>query len=116
MKIKIVFFAFIFILPNMLSGQVLERTVSISETDFLELKVCIYLHSFKEFDTSIIVLDKQISIGIYYDISTQDPERAKQLKQRLELQIPHRISKYEWAKAYTLLVTVWGEDTANRGY
>ncbi len=114
---KLIFMTMLVVLfSNLLCAQSTGSLVSISQEDFLELKIGNYVHSFNEFDTSIVIRDKQISIGIYFDISTQDIQRAEQLKKRLETQIPHILEKYEWAKGFQLVVSVWSEDRKNRGY
>jgi len=94
----------------------LATALEVSKADYIKLIVSGYVHGFKEFDTSVVAFDDgSVSVGIYYDVSSQSPSRAEQLKQRFEKQVPLLFSKYDWGKNIRLRVSVYGEDQS-RGY
>lgn len=86
-----------------------DSTLTLTKNDFLEFKIGSYINGFNEFDHSIIVGDKMVSIGIYFDNAKQNEFKARELKKRFETQIPKILEKYSWTKDYVLLVSVYGE-------
>lgn len=90
--------------------------LEISQKDYIALIVSSYVHGFKEFDTSVTAFNDSVSIGIYYDQSTQDRKRAYQLAKRFESQVPAKLSQYEWGKDVKVIVNVYSEDRTGRGY
>ena len=99
-----------------ISAYAHTENISLQKKDYLTLIVGNYVHSFKEFDTSVVSFDDSVSIGIYYDLSTQKKGRAKQLAERYRSQIPLILNNYEWAKNINVRVTVYSEDNAGRGW
>jgi len=94
----------------------LATALEVSKADYIKLIVSSYVHGFKEFDTSVTTFnDGSVSVGIYYDVSTQSSSRAYQLQQRFEKQVPLLFGKYDWGKGIRLRVSVYGEDRS-RGY
>ncbi|MES9925253.1 MAG: hypothetical protein DBP02_01465 [gamma proteobacterium symbiont of Ctena orbiculata] len=92
------------------------ESIAIEKKDYLALVVGNYVHGFKEFDTSVTTFDDSVSIGIYYDLSSQSEARANQLAERIRKQIPSKLAAYEWAKGVKVVVNIYSEDRANRGY
>jgi hypothetical protein len=101
---------------------ILSATLSFAEDivldkkDYLTLIVSNYVHGFKEFDTSVTSFEDGVSVGIYYDSSTQSKDRANQLAERFRFQIPLMLGTYNWAKDIKVIVNVYPEDRYNRGY
>ena len=102
--------------PVVLLGRQEAEQAQITTADLLELKVGNYVHGFKEFDTSVTAMGRTISIGIYWDLSTQSKERAHQLKKRFERHIPSILKAYGLAESYDMAVTVYSEDRTGRSY
>lgn len=90
--------------------------IVLDKKDYLTLIVSSYVHGFKEFDTSVNSFKDSVSIGIYYDESTQSDKRANQLAERFRFQIPKQLSLYEWAKNIKVVVTVYSENRLIKGY
>jgi hypothetical protein len=109
-KIIIVFFVLI------ISSISYAEKVELEKTDYLTLIISNYVHGFKEFETSVTSFEDSVSVGIYYDVSTQSEIRANQLAKRFRTQIPPILNRYDWAKSVKIHVNVYSEDRANRGY
>ena len=93
-----------------------SNALEVTKGDYIALIVSNYVHGFKEFDTSVKAFDDgSVSVGIYYDIKSGSVSRANQLSRRFENQIPALLSRYEWGKDISLIVSVYGEDQS-RGY
>ena len=90
--------------------------IELEKKHYLTLIIGNYVHGFKEFDTSVVSFDDSISIGIYYDISTQKETRADQLANRFRVNIPKILQKYSWANDVEVIVNVYSEDRTGRGY
>ena len=90
--------------------------IELEKKHYLTLIVGNYVHGFKEFETSVVGYEESVSVGIYYDLSTQSRERAYQLAKRFRAVIPQLLSHYEWAKSVEVLVNVYSEDLTGRGY
>ena len=104
------------IVSLMLVTSSLSYAIELTKGDYIKLIVSNYVHGFKEFDTSVIAFDDgSISVGIYYDIKSGSVSRANQLSRRFENQIPALLSRYDWGKDITLIVSVYGEEQS-RGY
>ena len=104
------------ILFGLLSGPSFAEKIELEKKDYLTLVVSNYVHGFKEFETSITALSDSVSIGIYYDVSTQDKQRANQLAERFRSQVPPILNRYDWAKNVEVIVNVYSEDRTGRGY
>ena len=93
-----------------------SNALEVTKGDYIKLVVSNYVHGFKEFDTSVIAFDDgSVSVGIYYDITSGSVSRANQLSRRFEKQVPALLSRYDWGKDISLIVSVHGEDRS-RGY
>ena len=90
--------------------------LEIEQKDYLSLIVGNYVHGFKEFETSVTTSTNSVSIGIYYDISTQNKERANQLAKRFRTHVPATLNSYKWAKNIKVVINVYSEDRSGRGY
>ncbi|MDH3630371.1 MAG: hypothetical protein OER98_04555 [Gammaproteobacteria bacterium] len=90
--------------------------IELEKKDYLTLIVGNYIHGFKEFETSVLTFEDSVSVGIYYDLSTQDEKRAVQLANRFRENIPKMLKKYPWATDVQFTVNVYSEDRTNRGY
>ncbi len=90
--------------------------IELEKKHYLILIIGNYVHGFKEFDTSVVGFDDSVSIGIYYDISTQKETRANQLASRFRANIPKLLQLYSWAKEVKVIVNVYSEDRTGRGY
>ena len=105
------------VLSCLLPGTpVLAEKIELEKKDYLILVVGNYVHGFKEFETSVTSFNDSLSIGIYYDESTQSEIRANQLAKRFRFQIPRKLSQYPWAKDIEIIVNVYSEDRTGRGY
>ena len=105
------------VLSSLLSGTpVLAEKIEFEKKDYLMLVVGNYVHGFKEFETSVTSFNDSVSIGIYYDESTQSEIRANQLAKRFRFQVPRKLSQYQWAKDIKVIVNVYAEDRIGRGY
>ena len=105
------------VLSSLLSGApVLAEKIELEKKDYLILVVSNYVHGFKEFDTSVTTFENSVSVGIYYDLSTQDEKRAVQLANRFRENIPKMLKKYSWVKGVEVKVNVYSEDRSGRGY
>ena len=94
----------------------LSYAIELTKADYIKFIVSNYIHSFKEFDTSVIAFDDgSVSVGIYYDITSGSVSRANRLSRRFEKQVPALLSRYDWGKDISLIVSVHGEDRS-RGY
>tara|TARA_B100000795_G_C22345229_1_gene266567 strand:- start:73 stop:453 length:381 start_codon:yes stop_codon:yes gene_type:complete len=94
----------------------LSYAIELTKADYMKFIVSNYVHGFKEFDTSVIAFDDgSVSVGIYYDITSGSVSRANQLSRRFEKQVPALLSRYDWGKDISLIVSVHGEDRS-RGY
>ena len=91
------------------STSTVADQVKIETKDYLAFIVGNYVNGFNEFDTAIVAFEDSVSVSIYYDENSQKRERAKQLAERFRVQIPHFLSRYEWAKNIDLRVTVYSE-------
>ena len=89
---------------------------NIEKKDYLSLIVGNYVHGFKEFDTSVTSFDDSVSIAIYYDKTTQDEKRAKQLASRFRTHISGILGKYSWTKGVIIKVNVYSEERVKREY
>jgi len=98
------------------SGITHAGKIELEKKDYITLVVSNYVHGFKEFETSVLSADKFVSIGIYYDLSTQKRSRANQLVERFRSHIPLLLKGYDWAKEIEVRVTVYSEDRTGRGY
>ena len=94
------------------------QEVSLSRNDALTVIVGTYVNGFKEFDTSVIIIEgtSTIRVAVYRDSTTQELAKAESLADRFRVQIPKMISKYDWATDIDLTVTVYSEDRSGRGY
>jgi len=92
------------------------NALEISQKDYITLIVSSYVHGFKEFDTTVVAFDEAVSIGIYYDLSTQDRERAYQLAKRFEEQVPFKLNQYEWGKDIKVIANVYSQDNIRPEY
>ena len=92
------------------------ENIALAKKDYITLIVSNYVHGFKEFETSVTSFDDSVSIGIYYDTSTQSEVRANQLAKRFRVQVPSQLSTYNWAKGIKVVVNVYSEDRSGRGY
>lgn len=90
--------------------------IPLAKKDYITLIVSSYVHGFKEFETSVTSFADSVSVGIYYDLSTQSEDRAKQLAKRFRLQIPFKLDAYDWAKGVEVVVNVYSQDLSGRGY
>ena len=90
--------------------------IELEKKDYLALVVGNYVHGFNEFDTSIVTFENAVRVGIYYDQSTQDRNRAVQLSERFRTQIPKILMTYPWADEVEVTVSVYSEDRTGRGY
>jgi len=118
-KKLIVVFLFLFFISFSSIGfsSELNKEYRPTRVDWLKVVVGNYIWGFNEFDTSLVVHDDgSINVGIYYDMSTQSREKASQLKERFEEQIPMRLKQYAWARNIKLIVSVYSEDRSGRGY
>lgn len=100
----------------LISSVSFAEKVEVDKSDYIKLIVSSYVNGFNEFDTSITSFNDSVSVGIYYDLSTQKKERAEQLAKRFRTQIPVMLNKYEWAKSIQVIVSVYSEDKTGRGY
>ena len=89
--------ALILVLLLLFSGFTFAEKVEIEKKDYIKFIVSSYVNGFNEFDTSVTTFNDSVSIGIYYDLSTQKGELAKQLAKRFRFQVPKMLSSYEWA-------------------
>ena len=89
--------------------------ITLTKKNYITLIVGNYVHGFKEFETSVTSFDDSVSIGIYYDPSTQSKVRANTLTERFRFQIPHKLNSYKWAKGVEVIVSVYSHDVS-RGY
>ena len=92
------------------------ETIELEKRDYLKLIVGNYVHGFKEFDTSVVAFDDSVSVGIYFDSDEQDKSRADQLAERFRKQLPLMLERYEWADEIAVVVSVYSESRAERGY
>jgi hypothetical protein len=92
------------------------ENIELEKKDYLTLLVMNYVHGFKEFDTSVVSLEGAVSIGIYYDTSTQAEARANQLALRFRSQLPVKLNQYQWAKNVKVIVNVYSENRTGGGY
>ena len=92
------------------------EAIELEKKDYLTFIVSNYVHGFKEFETSVTSFEDSVSIGIYYDISTQSEARANQLAKRFRSQVASQLRRYEWAKNIKVIVNVYSEDRSGRGY
>ncbi len=92
------------------------KTIELTKSDVITFSISAYVHGFKEFDTSVIGFDESVSIGIYYDTTTQNKSRAEMLAKRFRKQVPLILAKYKWAKKVKVIVNVYGEEKTERGY
>lgn len=105
------------VLSSLLFGTpALAEKIDLEKKDYLTLVVSNYVHGFKEFETSVTSFNDSVSIGIYYDESTQSEMRANQLAKRFRSQVPRKLSQYQWAKDIEIIVNVYSEDRTGRGY
>jgi hypothetical protein len=111
-KLQFIIVFLVCILPILGAAENVEFTKS----DAIILTVSAYVHGFKEFDTSVIASDDSVSVGIYFDLTTQENHRAEMLAKRFRIHIPGVLSKYKWAKDVKVIVTVYSEDRTGRGY
>jgi len=107
---------FSIILLFLMSSTSFAEKVEVEKSDYIKLIVSSYVNGFNEFDTSTTSFNDSVSVGIYYDISTQKEDRANQLAKRFRMQIPVMFKKYEWAKNIRIVVSVYSEDKTGRGY
>ncbi len=99
-----------------LAAFVQAEEVTLTKEDYAAFVVGNYVHGFKEFETSVTTLESSVSVGIYFDKSTQSEARANQLADRFRKQIPLILKRYEWAKGFEVVVSVYSEDLTGRGY
>ena len=99
-----------------MSTPAIAETVEVEKKDFIALIVGNYVNGFKEFDTTVMGFNDSVSVGIYYDTSTQSKSRAEQLAKRFRLHIPGKLKTYSWEKPIKVLVTVYPEQRVERGY
>jgi hypothetical protein len=92
------------------------ENIVLAKKDYITLIVSSYVHGFKEFETSVVSFDDSVSIGIYYDASSQSEARANQLAKRFRVQVPSQLSTYEWAKDIKVVVNIYSEDRSGREY
>jgi hypothetical protein len=92
------------------------ENIALDKKDYITLIVSNYVHGFKEFETSVTSFEDSVSIGIYYDASTQSEVRANQLAKRFRTQVPSQLATHDWAKNIKVLVSVYSEDRSGRGY
>ena len=104
------------ILSSLLFFSSFAVALEIEKKDYLSLIVGNYVHGFKEFETSVTSFDDSVSIGIYYDISTQKEQRANQLANKFRTQVPKQLIQYKWANNVKVIVNVYSEDRVGRGY
>jgi hypothetical protein len=91
------------------SASIAADEIKIDTKDYLTFIVSSYVSGFKEFDTSVTTGERLVSVGVYYDEDNQKRERAEQLAERFRAQIPHFLSRYEWAKETEVRVNVYGQ-------
>ena len=86
-------------------------------TEYLSLLAGIYVNGFKEFDTTVKTYEESVSIGIYYDPTMQEKNRAEQLADRFRKDLPLMFeeTQHEWAAKVEITVTVHSYDKSN-GY
>ena len=84
--------------------------IQLEKRDYLKLIVSTYVNGFKEFDTTVVTFDDSVSVGIYYDSTGQDQQRADQLAKRFRENIPPMLEPYKWAKNIKVIVSVYGEE------
>lgn len=99
-----------------LSSYSFAGKIELEKKDYIKLIASSYVHGFSEFDTSITSFENSVSIGIYYDASTQKKSRAEQLAARIRIQVPALLNTYQWGKEVKVRVTVHSEDRTGRGY
>ena len=99
-----------------MANQFFAENIELTKSDYIALIVSNYVHGFKEFDTSITSFEDSVSIGIYYDDSTQSEARANQLATRLRTQVKAQLGRYDWALGVKVIVNVYSEDRSGRGY
>lgn len=92
------------------------QDIPLSKKDYLLLIVGNYVHGYKEFDTSVVSFDDSVSIGIYFDSSTQSEDRANALAARFREQIEYRLREQDWAQEVKVIVNVYSESRTERGY
>jgi len=106
----------IIILLFLMSSASYAEKVEVEKSDYIKLIVSSYVNGFNEFNTSVTTLNSGVLVGIYYDISTQNVERANQLAKRFRTQLPFMFEKYEWAKNIRIVVDVYSHDWTGGGY
>lgn len=94
----------------------IAHAIELEKKDYLSLVIGNYVHGFKEFETSVTSFEDSVSIGIYFDASTQEEHRANQLANRFRSQVPIMLKQYKWAKDVVVKVNVYSEDRTGRGY
>ncbi len=99
-----------------LSQAGLVAAIELERNDYLNLIVGNYVHGFKEFDTSVSVIDNTVTVGIYWDSNTQNERRAISLRERFLEQIPLLLERYEWARDISVRVSVYSEERKDRAY
>jgi hypothetical protein len=92
------------------------ETIELEKKDYIALIVSSYVNGFNEFETSVTAFEDSVSVGIYYDQTTQDESRAEGLANRFRLQVPLRLSRYEWSEDVDVIVNVYSQDLTGRGY
>ncbi|MDC0977646.1 hypothetical protein OAR19_00140 [bacterium] len=100
---------FIMVLFSIIIAGNLDNQYKITRAEWLKTDICNYVNGFNKFDTTVIVGDI-ISIGIYYNKSSQNIKKANQLKNRFKTQVQHILNKHSWASNLKLIVTVYGEN------
>lgn len=104
------------LLVLLLPMTVVSETIEIQRDDYLKFIVGNYVFGFNEFDTSVIADESTVSVGIYYDFSTQSAQRAESLAERIRSQVPAILAGYDWAEDINVTVNVYSEDRTGRGY
>ena len=109
-------YASIFLILVLTTLTISVHGIELEKKDYLALIVSNYVYGFNEFDMSVVGYEEAVSVGIYYDVSTQKENRAVQLSERFRKNIPKILEKYSWAKNIEVLVNVYSEDRTGRGY
>jgi len=92
-------------------------TFKLKRNEYLALLVGNYVHGFKEFDTAVESDEESVSVGIYYDPTVQNKDRAEQLADRFrkQLSLMFEETQHEWASNVGIMVTVHSLDRS-KGY
>jgi len=100
-----------------LQQEELYGVYHLKNSDYLKLFVGNYIHGFKEFDTTVTAVDSSVTVGVYYDPSEQDKNRAEQLAKRFREQLPVMFEEltYKWADTVYIKVNVHSRDRS-KGY